>query len=87
MVFRCEAPGTNKGNKTKQTLPRGGLKKKRLKDSFSRKANIEGFQKQNERGLEVKASSGNKTLIIQEKTHTRLHTHRERYRHRQKVPK
>jgi hypothetical protein len=69
MVFRCEAPGTNKGNKTKQTLPRGGLQKKKAQ-GFSRKANIEGFQKQNERGLEARASSGNKTPIIQENTHT-----------------
>lgn len=74
-VFRCEAPGTKKGNKTKQTLPRGGAQKKKAQ-GFSRQANIEGFQKQNERGLEAKASSGNNTLIIQE-THTHTHTPRE----------
>jgi len=49
------------------TSTRGAPKKKA--QGFSRQANIEGFQKQNERRLEAKASSGNKTHIIQE-THT-----------------
>jgi len=84
MVFRCEAPGQTRETKRNKHFHEGGPKKKA--QGFSRQVNIEGT-KQNERGLEVKASSGNKTLIIQEKTHTRLHTHRERYRHRQQVPK
>jgi hypothetical protein len=50
---------------------------KKKAQGFSRQANIEGFQKQNERELELKASSGNKTLIIQENTHTHTHTQRD----------
>jgi hypothetical protein len=61
--------GQTRETKRSRHFHEGGLKKKKAQ-GFSRKANTEGFQKQNERGLEARASSGNKTPIIQENTHT-----------------